>query len=365
MSDPGEGEIMSMERREFLKTVGAVGAVASAQPSSRLAKIDIHNHYYPETYFQMIRDLAGDDYTFDTDPTGTTIIEFRGARFFGIQPPMTDVSLRLEAMDRAGIDVQVLSVSVPNVYFAGIDDEPRIARGINDAYAEVIAQHPQRFKGFASIPMDTPDAALAELERALDELKLNGAILLSHIRGKPLTDPRFRPFFEEANRRRLCVLIHPMMPAGMADQLRDYVLGPIVGFLFDSTLAVARMCYDGLLRDFPDIRWVVPHLGGAIPYLMARLDRGHHDFVACREKIQEPPSTYLKKLYYGTVSTSPYTVSMVRDMIGTDHIALGTDYPHLLGSIDGSVETIESMRIPDVEKQRIYSGTALEILNNV
>ena len=85
-------------------------------------------------------------------------------------------------------------------------------------------------------------------------LKLNGVIMLSHIRGKPLTDPSFRPFFEEANRKKLCILIHPMMPTGMADQLREYVLGPIVGFLFDSTLAVARMCYDGLLRDFPDIR---------------------------------------------------------------------------------------------------------------
>ena len=141
--------------------------------------------------------------------------------------------------------------------------------------------------------------------------------------------------------------------------------GPIVGFLFDSTLAVARMCYDGLLRDFPDIRWVIPHLGGAIPYLMARIDQAHHDFVACREKIDEPPSTYLKKLYFGTVASSPYTVNMVRDLIGTDHIALGTDYPHLLGSIDGSVETIEAMRIPDVEKQRIFSGTAVEILNNM
>ena len=137
----------------------------------------------------MIRDLAGDDYTFDSDATGTTIIKFRGARFFGIQPPMTDVSLRLEAMDRVGIDMQVLSVSVPNVYFASVDQEPEIAQGINNAYAELIARYPQRFKGFASVPMSVPDAALAELERAIDVLKLNGVIMLSHIRGKPLTNP--------------------------------------------------------------------------------------------------------------------------------------------------------------------------------
>ncbi len=98
-----------MKRREFLGTLPVVGAAASLTAATPGPKIDLHNHYYPETYFQMIRDLAGDDYTFDTDAAGTTIIKFRGARFFGIQPPMTDVSLRLEAMDRVGIDVQVLS----------------------------------------------------------------------------------------------------------------------------------------------------------------------------------------------------------------------------------------------------------------
>jgi aminocarboxymuconate-semialdehyde decarboxylase len=358
-----------MKRREFLETVGAVGAAstlrAQSTPSKATLKVDIHSHYYPEAYFQMIDDMGTSEYAFDVDPTGTRIITFRGARFFGIQPPMTDVGLRLEDMDRVGVDVQVVSVSVPNVYFGDETSEPRIARRLNDAYAELVTRHPKRFKALASIPMDAPDEALTELDRVLDDLKLNGVIMLSHIRGRPLTDARFRPFFEEANRRKLCILIHPMMPAGMAEQLRDYVLGPIVGFLFDSTLAVARMCYDGLLSDFPDIRFVIPHLGGAIPYLMARIDRGFHDFVACRAKISERPSTFLKKLYFGTVSSSPYTVAMVRDLVGSDHIALGTDYPHLLGSIDGSVETIEAMRIPDVEKQRIYSGTALSILNNV
>jgi aminocarboxymuconate-semialdehyde decarboxylase len=196
-------------------------------------------------------------------------------------------------------------------------------------------------------------------------LKLNGVILLSHIRGKPLTDPAFRPFFEEANRRRLLVLIHPMLPAGMSAELKDYVLGPLVGFLFDSTLAVARMCFDGLLKSYPDVRFLIPHLGGAIPYLMARLDQGFHDFPQCRAKIDEPPSVYLKKLYFDTVSAGTHAIEMVRELAGTDHIAFGTDYPHLPGSVSGSLATIESLRIPDGDKARILSGTALSILNNV
>src|SRR5204863_5281940 len=162
--------------------------------------------------------------------------------------------------------------------------------------AELMAQHPARFKGFASIPMDDPDAALKELHRAIDELKLNGVILLSNIGGRPLTSPAYRPFFEEANRMKLCILLHPMLPAN-TDPFREYVLGPIVGFMFDTTLAVARMCYEGIFKEFPDIRWIVGHLGGAIPYLMERLDNGWRDFVECRKNVDELPSTYLKKLY--------------------------------------------------------------------
>jgi aminocarboxymuconate-semialdehyde decarboxylase len=351
-----------MQRREFLKTIGAAAAVPQ---STRPIRIDLHSHYYPASYFESIRSLGAPDYTFATDAAGTTTILFQGTRFFGIQPPMTDASRRIEDMDRAGIDVQVLSVSVPNVFFAGEGTEPDIARAVNDAYAELIARHPARFKGLASIPMSRPDEALQELERALDRLKLNGVILLSHVRGRPLTDPAFRPFFEEANRRKLLVLIHPMLPTGMTAELKDYVLGPLVGFLFDSTLAVARMCFDGLLKSFPDVRFLIPHLGGAIPYLMARLDQGFHDFPQCRAKIDEPPSVYLKKLYFDTVSASPAAIDLVRGLVGADHIAFGTDYPHLPGSVSGSLTMIEGLPIPEAEKSRIMGGTALSILNNV
>jgi aminocarboxymuconate-semialdehyde decarboxylase len=235
---------------------------------------------------------------------------------------------------------------------------------INDSYAELIATHPKRFKGFASIPMDAPDGALAELHRAIDELKLNGVILLSNIAGKPLTSPEYRPFFEEANRMKLCIFLHPMLPAN-SEAFREYVLGPIVGFPFDTSLAVARMCYDGMFADFPDIRWIIGHLGGAVPYLMERMDNGFRDFAECRVKIDQLPSTYLKRLYYDTVSFSPHTLTMVRNIVGADHMVMGSDYPHLLGSIDRAVSSIEALEIREDEKQQIFSGTALKILNNV
>jgi aminocarboxymuconate-semialdehyde decarboxylase len=125
------------------------------------------------------------------------------------------------------------------------------------------------------------------------------------------------------------------------------------------------MCFDGLLRDFPEIRWVVGHLGGAIPYLMERLDNGFRDFAECRANIDELPSVYLKKLYYDTVTFSPYTLNTLRDWVGADHMAMGSDYPHLLGSIERSVTSIQSLNIPEKEKEQIFSGTALSILNNL
>jgi len=326
-------------------------------------KFDLHTHYYPPGYFDKIRDLPS-DFSFGQSPSGQTIITYRGARFFGVTPPMTDVSKRIEDMDRVGIDVEVVSLSTPNVFFTDAQHQAEIARLVNDSYAELIAQHPTRFKGFASIPMDDAPAALQELDRAINQLKLNGVILLSNIGGKPLTAPEYRPFFAEANRMRLCIFLHPMLPAN-TDPFREYVLGPIVGFMFDTTLAVARMCYDGMFRDFPDIRWLVGHLGGAVPYLMERMDNGWRDFVECRAQIDELPSVYLKRLYYDTVNFNPHMLTMVRNMIGSDHMVMGSDYPHLLGSIDRAVSSIESLEIGEAEKQRIFEGTALSILNNV
>jgi len=326
-------------------------------------KFDLHTHFYTDAFFQSVRDLPS-EFSFGTSPSGQTIITYRGARFFGVTPAMTDVAQRIEDMDRAGIDVEVVSLSTPNVFFTDAAHQPAVARMINDSYAELIAQHPRRFKGFASIPMDAPDEALIELHRAIDDLRLNGVILLSNIGGKPLTSPEYRAFFEEANRMKLCIFLHPMIPAN-SEAFREYVLGPIIGFPFDTSLAVARMCYDGMFEQLPDIRWIIGHLGGAIPYLMERMDNGFRDFAECRVKIDKLPSVYLKRLYYDTVSFSPYTLKMVRDMVGADHMVMGSDYPHLLGSIDRAVPSIDGLAIADDEKESIYSQTALSILNNI
>src|SRR4030095_6684042 len=326
-------------------------------------KIDLHTHYYPDSFFQMLRDIPS-EFSFAKDPIGRTIITHRGARFFGVTAPMSDPDKRLEDMDRVGIDTEVISLSTPNIFFADEARQPEVARILNDAYAELIARHPDRFKGFASIPMDAPDEAIKELHRVIDDLKMNGVVLLSNIRGRALTSAAYRPFFEEANRMKLCIFLHPMLPAN-PESYNEYVLGPLVAFPFDTTLAVARMCFAGMLAELPDIRWIIGHLGGAVPYLMERLDNGYRDFADCRVKIDKLPSLYLKQLYYDTVSFSPHTLTMVRNMVGADHMVMGSDYPHLLGSIDRAVSSIEGLAISDEEKEQIFQGTAKGILNNV
>ncbi len=312
---------------------------------------------------RLIEEVGG-AFSFGTDPTGRTIIRYRGSRFFGITPPMTDPARRLEDMDRVGIDVEVLSLSTPNVYFAPPERQAEVARLVNDAYADLAARHPTRFKGFASIPMDDPDAALRELERTQGELRMNGVIVLSNINGRALTDPSYRPFFIECDRRRVCVFIHPMIPAS-AEPFAEYVLGPIIGFPFDTTLAVARLCYAGVFRELPNIRWILGHLGGAVPYLMERMDNGWRDFAECRVNIDELPSVYLKRLHYDTVSFSAPSLRLTRELVGADHMVMGSDYPHLLGSIDRAVSSIESFDVPTSERELIFSGTARAILNNV
>jgi aminocarboxymuconate-semialdehyde decarboxylase len=268
-------------------------------------------------------------------------------------------------MDAAGIDVAVLSLSTPNVFFLPPAAQPELARRMNDAYAEAAAAHPDRIKGFASIPMDQPDAALAELHRAIGELRLNGVVLLSNIGGRPLTDPAYRPFLAEADRLELCILLHPMLPAAGQEALREFVLGPIVAFPFDTTLAVARMCYAGVFREFPRIRWIVAHAGGAIPWLLERLDNGYRDFAENRAHIDQLPSYYLKRLYYDTVTFSPHNLGMLRDLFGADRLVLGSDFPHLLGAIDRAVPSITSLPIPEPEQARILGGTAQSILHNL
>ncbi|MCL5263925.1 MAG: amidohydrolase [Chloroflexi bacterium] len=326
-------------------------------------KIDLHTHFYPPKYFEFLEE-HNTKYEMTKDATGKKILKHKGARFLTITPEMTSPENRLKQMDEVGVDVQVLSLSVPNVYFSDDDNNLYLARETNDYLAALRDRYPKRFWCLASVPLGNVEHALRELDRAINQLGMNGVIVGSNIDGRPLNSPEFEPFWAACNRMKLTVTMHPMPPLG-SELMFEYGLAPMVGFIFDSTLAAARMAYDGIFERYPDMKLVLPHLGGAIPYIVERLDNGFRAIPDCRERISRLPSEYLKNVYYDTVSFHAPALMCAYHTVGVDRIVMGSDYPHIIGHIDRAVTSIEELDIPDEDKEKIFSGNALKMLTNL
>ena len=195
-----------------------------------------------------------------------------------------------------------------------------------------------------------------ELRRAMEQLKFPGVMVFSNINGIALSDQSFWPLWEAANELGAIVHIHPTNPVGVEAML-DYWLMPLVGFLMDTTLAAASLVFTGVAERFPNIKWVLGHLGGAIPYLAERLDRGYEAFADCRKNISRPPSAYLKKFYFDTVNFDPRALELAVSFAGASQILAGSDYPHQIGSIPKMLESLQAMRISEEDRQKILAGT--------
>jgi aminocarboxymuconate-semialdehyde decarboxylase len=176
-----------------------------------------------------------------------------------------------------------------------------------------------------------------------------------------LSDERFWPLYERANESNAVFYIHPIHPVGVEAML-DYWLMPLLGFTFDTTLAAAKLVFSGVVERFPQIRWVLAHLGGAIPYVAERLDRGYYAFKECRANIQRPPSEYLKNFYYDTVNFDARALRLAIDFAGTDHLLAGSDYPHQVGSLEKMLASIEELNLTAEAKASILGGNAMRLL---
>src|SRR5262245_10533483 len=177
-------------------------------------------------------------------------------------------------MDRRGIAVALLSVSAPGVYFDDIGLARRLARLCNDELAGIAAAHRTRFGALATLPLPDVDAALVELARALDELKMDGVVLLTSIGDRYLGDPLFDPLMEELNRRGTAVFVHPRVPPG-SEHSRLTLPAAMVEYVFETTRAVANLLVSGALEKFPNISWILSHAGGTVPYVAWRIAIGH------------------------------------------------------------------------------------------
>jgi aminocarboxymuconate-semialdehyde decarboxylase len=258
------------------------------------------------------------------------------------------------------VDTQIISLTTPGTHVESPARAVKLARLVNDAFASIVRERGPRFAALATLPLCDPAASVAELRRAVEQLHFSGAMLFSNVNGVALADARFEPLYAEADRLGAVMHIHPTSPVGV-EAMTDFWLMPLVGFLMDTTLAAAKLVFAGVPERYPRIKWVLGHLGGAIPYLAERLDRGWRAFGECRTQIMRPPSDYLRRFYFDTVNFDARALRFAADFGGVSQLVGGSDYPHAIGSIDLMKESIASAAFSASERAQILGGNAARV----
>jgi len=321
--------------------------------------IDFHNHFYPPEYLEALR-TGPTTVKIWTDDAGNPVLGYPGDYNVAVQGHR-DIAYREGVLAREGVDMQVLTFTTPGTHVETPARAVALARLVNDAFAVVVRERGARFTALATLPLNDPAASAAELERAMSHLGFRGAMLFGNVNGVALADARFEPLYQTADRLGAVLYIHPTHPVGV-EAMTEYWLMPLVGFLFDTTLAAAKLVFSGVVERYPRIRWVLGHLGGAIPYLAERLDRGYEAFPECRAHIRRPPSEYLRGFYYDTVNFDPKAIHLAIDFAGARQILAGSDYPHRIGSLRSMRESLSTVDVSDQDRALILGGNATRLL---
>ncbi len=321
--------------------------------------IDFHNHYYPPEYLEEIQKGPSNvRVTFDEE--SNPVLHSPGDINF-VVPGHRDIEYRQEVLDRAGVTKQVITFTAPGTLIEEPKRAAELTRVVNDALAKIKEERSDRFTALATLPLHDPDASVKEFERVTGELGFRGIMVYGNANGKALADEQYYPLYERANDLESVFYIHPNYPIGV-EAMKDLWLMPLVGFMMDTTLAAAHLVLSGVPEKFPKMKWVLGHLGGTIPYLAERLDRGYYNYKECANMIPKPPTEYLKNFYYDTVNFDPKCLQLAIDFAGIDHIIAGSDYPHLIGSLKQMVESIQSLEISESDKNKILGGNTTELL---
>lgn len=288
-------------------------------------RIDVHAHYWSDAYLDIMVGLGRTD-------TATQ-------RGIGAGPG-AELEGRLRLMDRAGVDLQILSAAPQMPYSPDTPAAVAAARYVNDEYAAVVKAHPDRFRAFAALPLPNVDAALAEMGRALDDLGMVGVTMTTSVLDRGLTTPELEPIFAELNRRRTVLYLHPAGNSACSPLVRDHSLTWMVGAPFEDTIAVMQLITAGYPTRYPDLKIISSHLGGALPMLPLRAD-DHVSWEA--PDVPEPPSVAMRRLWYDTVSHCHVpALRCALDSFGADRLVLGTDFPYEDG--DTFVRAVEYIR---------------------
>ncbi|HZT52318.1 MAG TPA: amidohydrolase family protein [Stellaceae bacterium] len=278
-----------------------------------------------------------------------------------IHRAITSVEARLQHMDRNGIDIQAISTA-PGQYYYWAEPELTLqtARLINENIAQICHDHPDRFVGLATVPLQEPELAVRELQRAVKELGLRGVEICTNVAGAELSEDRFRPFFAKAQELDILIFMHP---SGFTDgqRLADHYFINVIGNPLDSTVAVHHLIFGGVLERYPRLKIVVAHGGGYLPAYSGRIDHAHRARTDCRRIIKKRPTTYLGRLYFDTIVFTHHQLEYLAEVWGSNHLLLGTDYPYDM-ALPKAVSFVETSALSRADKAAILGGNAARLL---
>jgi len=298
----------------------AARSAGASAPSGPV--VDVQAHWFPPRYVEALQTVAAGSGRPAEIATRALNDPLRKR-----EPIFTAaIDRRLDLMDAAGVDVQVISFAAPNVWSDDVAQRRGLAEAFNDGIAELAREHPGRFALFATLPLPHVEASVAEVQRALDELGAAGFAVCTHFDGIPVDDARFDPLYATLSEREATVLLHPegfFVPGALADHGMEWAIGTP----FDDTVAALRLIYGGVLDRHPGIRWIVPHLGGTIPFLAQRLDFIWRLNPKVRELLPSEPTSYLRRLWFDTANPDPRSIAMAAEVVGADRLLYGSDFP--------------------------------------
>lgn len=327
-------------------------------------KIDLHTHVLPKNWPDLKERYGYGGFIHLEHCDSCSARMMQDDRFFRkVEHNLWDPKIRIHECDSDNVDVQVLStVPVMFSYWAKPHDTLDLSRFLNDHIAEIIQEHPKRFMGLGTLPMQAPELACEELRRCVNDLGLRGVQIGTHIEGWNLDDQRLYPIYEEAEKCGASIFVHPWEMLG-EDRMTRYWLKWLVGMPAETTLAISSVVMGGILERFPNLRIAFAHGGGAYGATLGRIEHGFNvrpDL--CQTQTQTQPRDLLNRIYVDSLVHDPLALNLLMDTFGAERIALGSDYPFPLGEHHPG-ELIESMADYSSEvKEQLLSGTALEFL---
>jgi aminocarboxymuconate-semialdehyde decarboxylase len=325
--------------------------------------IDVHAHLFPQSAVaaeSAQRDWYGLTFTEPASATAPPVMRV-GERSvpLGSAVHREGPDDRLKRMDALGVDMQVVSLVPPLFrYDADVDASARRARAINQEIAEMVRTHPDRFKGLATLPMQSPKHALDELEHAL-EIGLSGITIGTHVNGTNLDAAELLPIFQAASEQELFVLCHPIAPRAR-EAMADHYLSNLVGNPWESMLAFSSLMFGGVFDQAGSMRICFCHGGGYIPAGVGRLTHGHTNRAEAKRS-QLLPLEYMHSVYFDSLTHDAGTLRRLVEVAGADHVLLGSDYPSDMSEPD-PVGFVTGAGLEDDVRAAVLGGTALKLL---